>query len=203
MEFIGTFFFVFTIAMTGNTFAIAAMLSAWIYVGANVSGGHYNPMVSLSITLRGLLSWENFVKYSVAQTFGSFCAFTLESYLKASGIKIEPNANITLINAFILELLLAFVLAFVILTVATSPKYKHNQIFGIAIGLAFAALLFIGSPMSGGVFNPAIALGNFLAGFLKNIRVPYEILAMYLASGFTGGAMAAFFYKYFFAQEEQ
>ena len=59
MEFLGTFL-IFTIAMTSNSFAIAAMLMAWVYIGGYISGGHYNPMVSLAVALRGRLAGMNY-----------------------------------------------------------------------------------------------------------------------------------------------
>ena len=51
IEFLGTFFLILTIALTGNAIAIAAMLMAWIYIGGYISGGHYNPAVSLGVYL--------------------------------------------------------------------------------------------------------------------------------------------------------
>ena len=60
MEFIGTFFLVLVIALTGNPIAIGTILMVMIYMGGNVSGGHYNPSVSLGVFLRGKMTGRDF-----------------------------------------------------------------------------------------------------------------------------------------------
>jgi len=79
-EFIGTFFLVFVGALTvlGKMLfaplAIGTILMVMVYMGGHVSGGHYNPAVSLGVWMRGKLDTSDFVPYVVAQLVGAMLA---------------------------------------------------------------------------------------------------------------------------------
>lgn len=195
MELIGTFFFLITIALTTNPFAIAAMLMAWVYIGGYVSGGHYNPAVSLAVAIRGKLSFHELLRYMLAQLLGGSLAFACATYI--TGHVMLPKPTIGIGQAFIIEILLAFVLAFVVLTVATSDKMSGNKIFGFAIGFTIPALAAIGGPLSGGLFNPAIAIGSAVIAVAQGIPVSIENLIMYVVGALVGGALAAYAFKFF------
>lgn len=203
MEFIGTFFFIFAIAMTGNPFAIAAMLMAWVYIGGAVSGAHYNPAVTLAVALRGHLAWSNVPKYMVAQILGGLSAFALSYFFTGSVQYTQPGQGVTFLQAFIMEVLLAFVLALVVLVVATWDKFRPNYVFGFAIGFTILALAFVGSPVSGGLFNPAISLGSaLLALILHAPHLSWELVGMYVGGALLGGALAAYAFKYLILDED-
>ncbi|MBA3953999.1 aquaporin [Candidatus Dependentiae bacterium] len=202
MEFIGTFFFIFTIAMTSNPFAIAAMLMAWIYIGGSVSGAHYNPAVTLAVALRGRLAWDAVPGYMIAQVLGGFVAFALTYFFKNSIAITQPGLGVTFLQAFIMETLLAFVLALVVLVVATWDKFRLNHIFGFAIGFTIPALAALGSPVSGGLFNPAIALGSVLFGLTQRIPLVWQDLGMYVGGALLGGVLAAYAFRYFILDED-
>jgi aquaporin Z len=203
MEFLGTFFLVLTVALTANPFAIAAMLMAWVYIGGYVSGAHYNPAVSLAVALRGRLPWDQVPLYMIAQTLGGFAAFAMASFLHGHITMPAPGAGVTLFQAFIVELLLAFILALVVLTVATADKFKGNTIFGFAIGFTIPALAVLGTPISGGLFNPALALGALSFGALKGMHIVFLHLVMYVAGALLGGALAACAFRYFALGDRQ
>src|SRR4051812_6746064 len=80
VEFIGTFFFVFTIGMASATagrfagLAIGGALMVMIFAGGHVSGGHYNPTVSLAVFLRGKMEQPEMIAYWVAQVGGAILA---------------------------------------------------------------------------------------------------------------------------------
>lgn len=80
MEFLGTFFFILTIAMTGNPLAIAAMLMAWVYIGGHISGAHYNPSVTLAVALKNKWNWLEALKYMTAQIVGGCAAFAMATF---------------------------------------------------------------------------------------------------------------------------
>lgn len=202
IELLGTFFLVFTLAMTGNPLAIASMLMAWIYIGGYISGGHYNPTVSLAMALRGRLSWEKFGYYAAAQIVGGFLAFATTTLLFNQIVIPQPGQGITLHQAFAVEVLLSFVFALVVLVVATSKRFNQSHIFGFAIGFTVPALAALGGPISGGLFNPAISLGASLFGAIKGVSIVWKTLAMYVGGSLLGGFFAASLYKYIFTTEE-
>lgn len=198
MEFLGTFFLVLSVLITGEPIAIAAMLMAWVYIGAFISGGHYNPMVSLAMTIRGMLTWCHFGYYMFAQCLGALAAYLMTLFLKGIVVIPSPGCGVSLLQAGVAEVMLAFVLALIILVVATADQFKANYVFGAAIGFTILALGTLGGPISGGLFNPAIALGGFLFSLLFGAPVvPYH-LAMYLVGAFLGGALAAYSFDYFY-----
>lgn len=193
MELLGTFFFVLTIVVTGNAMAIASMLMAWLYIGSYVSGAHYNPMLSLAIALSGHLKWKDFLYYVAAQTGGAFLAFLMASFLR--GNVTIPVPQVTMLQAFVAETLLAFVLASVVLYAAVSKQASH--VYGIVIGFSIPALAIVGGPISGGVFNPAVALGGAFFGVISGTSVMVMNIVMYVAAAFLGGYLAALAYHYF------
>ena len=197
MEFLGTFFLILTIAMTNNPIAIAAMLMAWLYIGANVSGSNYNPLLSLAMFLVNKLSLDSFIFYTLAQTLGGFAAFAMTYYLKGLILLPQPSMQFTITQAFVVELLLSFVLALVVLYTAVSKHYKSSEIFGFAIAFTVPALAILGSPISGGLFNPAISLGANLFALANGMGIMWNNLFMYICGGFAGGALAAYLYKFF------
>lgn len=196
MELLGTFFFVLTIVVTGNPLAIAAMLMAWVYIGGYISGAHYNPMVTLAVAIRTHSQSSHIAWFMAAQVIGAFLAFAGAAML-GSEIMI-PAPAVPLIHAFVVEALLAFVLAFVVLVVATSEKFKASHVFGFAIGFTIPALAAVGATTSGGLFNPALALGASIFGLTQGMPIVWEHLAMYVGGAFAGGALAAYAFRFFF-----
>src|SRR4029077_13589440 len=79
-EFIGTFFLVLTVCLTVLAkvpmapLAIGCALMIMVYMGGHVSGGHYNPAVSLAVLLRGKMAAADFVPYLIAQVAGAIVA---------------------------------------------------------------------------------------------------------------------------------
>src|SRR3954470_4271027 len=93
VEFIGTFFLVFTVGMTVKSpdaaalapLAIGSALMVMVYAGGHFSGGHYNPAVTLGVTLRGKCTWADAIPYMVAQVIGAVIAAGLVLFVKGSG----------------------------------------------------------------------------------------------------------------------
>jgi aquaporin Z len=197
MECLGTFFFIATIALTKSPFAIASMLMAWLYIGGFVSGGHYNPAVTLAVALRNRISFDTAIRYMIAQIIGGFLAYAFVFYIKGSYVVPAPGANINLLQAGLVEILLAFVFCLVVLTVATTERYRGVSIFGFAIGFTVPALAAFGGPISGGLFNPAIAIGSHIFAAFQGMSIVWEQLGMYVIGALIGAALAAYAYDYF------
>jgi aquaporin Z len=90
----------------------------------------------------------------------------------------------------IVEFLFTFALVYVVLQVATSKVSEGNSYFGLAIGGTVTAGAYSVGSISGGAFNPAVAVGLVIMGV-----VPVASIWMYLVACLLGGAAAAFVYK--------
>lgn len=195
MEFIGTFFLVLTIALTGNPIAIGAVLVAMVYMGGYISGAQYNPAVTLAVLMRGKMSSRDAIAYMFTQIIGgTFAALT---YSLISNKPFVPNlgARVDTISALTLEILFTFALASVVLHVATSKRNTDNHYYGLAIGLTVMAGAFATGPISGGVLNPAVAVGPILLD-VKDLSHNLPHLLIYIVGPLAGGALAAVVYKF-------
>jgi len=201
MEFIGTFFFILTIALSLSPWAVATMLMAWLYIGVYVSGGHYNPAVSFAMALRGRFEWAECWAYMLAQCVGGFCAYAMASFLNGQMHVPEMGASMT--HGFIIETLLTFIFASVVLNVITGEKFRGSHIFGFAIGFTFPALVALGGPISGGLFNPAIAIGSMIFGAFKGMNIMWPHLMVFVVSQLLGAFLAATAFRYFVLDREK
>lgn len=192
VEAIGTFFLMLTIGQVvlepgAGEFAplaIGSALMVMIFAGGHISGGHYNPAVSLGVFLRGRLSAPEMFAYSVAQISGAALATFATRYLKgeitAEAISLPTGP------AFFAEFLFTFALVYVVLNVATTRGNEGNSHYGLAIGFTVLAGAYSVGAISGGAFNPAVAIGLALLGI-----APPSSLWLYLVANLLGGAAAA------------
>jgi aquaporin Z len=197
VEFIGTFFLILTVGMTvidpgAGTLAplaIGSALMIMIYAGGHISGGHYNPAVTLAVWLRGRCPTAEVLPYIGSQIAGAIAAAFLTLALKndpmveASDIKIFP--------ALIAEFVGTFALCYVVLNVATAKATAGNSHYGLAIGFTVMVMAFALGGISGGAFNPAVATGITVMHLAKAANI-----WLYLAGNFAGGALAALVFKF-------
>jgi aquaporin Z len=191
VEFIGTFFLVFTVGMAvataGNLapLAIGAVLMVMVFAGGHVSGGHYNPAVSTAVLVRGKMTSNECGAYIVAQVLAALVAAAVVSILGYT-----PKSAMAVAGAgkmLIVEFLFTFALAYVVLNVATAKDTEGNSFYGLAIGFTLAAgILAVGS-VSGGAFNPAVAVGATVMGLFS-----WGHIWIYVLANFAGGAAAAY-----------
>ncbi len=198
VEFIGTFFLVFTIGQTviGTSgpaaalapLAIGSALMVMIYAGGHISGGHYNPAVTLAVTIRGKCSWLDAPIYMVAQVLGALGAGAVVLYLKGD-VQAHPM-NPDRYPAIIAEALFTFALCYVVLNTATAKATAGNSNYGLAIGFTVLTGAFAVGSISGGAFNPAVAVGITLMNlsWLKNIWI-------YLVSEFGAAILAGLAFR--------
>ncbi len=171
IEFIGTFFLVFTVAMTAifmpspyASFAIGSALMVMVYAGGHISGGHYNPAVTLAIALRGKMPFVEVPLYWVSQVLGAVAAVFLAKLFVPCDFKVAEIALNGCIAPLLAELLFTFALCYVVLNVATAKGTAGNSFYGLAIGFTvFVGANAVGS-VSGGAFNPAVATGLLAIG---------------------------------------
>lgn len=82
VEFLGTLFFLYVILATGNWFAIGASLSLAILIGGPISGGAYNPAISIMMVAAGKMPKNDLVPYILAQVAGGLAALELYKRVK-------------------------------------------------------------------------------------------------------------------------
>lgn len=82
VEFLGTFFFLYIILATGNALAIGAALAIAILVGGKISGGHFNPAVSVMMCMADKLPKHDLFAYVIAQISGGIAAYETYKHLK-------------------------------------------------------------------------------------------------------------------------
>jgi len=190
-EFIGTFFLVLAAGFAGGDHAvliIASALMVMIYAGGHISGAHYNPAVTLAVLIRGRIGVSEALIYMVSQIIGAVAAALLVGFFK--DVPAEPMILHDKTRALLAEGLGSFALAYVVLNVATAKGTAGNSFYGLAIGFTvyFAGSL-LGS-LSGGAFNPAVAVG---ASVIK--AFDWSNLWIYLVACFGGAALAALIFK--------
>ena len=196
-EFIGTFFLVLTIGLTvlGGTplapLAIGASLMIMVYMGGHISGGHFNPAVSLAVLLRGkMASVGEFVGYVISQCVGALVAALMVYVIVGKTFAPAPGPTASVGAAFLVELLYTFALALVVLNSAASAKTHGNSFYGLAIGFTVVVGAFAGGAISGGAFNPAVGVGPILVDTVLGGGSPAN-LWLYLVAPLAGGALAA------------
>ncbi|MDT5008378.1 MAG: aquaporin [Mycobacterium sp.] len=174
VEAIGTFFLVFTVGATVGSaspfapLAIGAALMVMIYAGGHISGGHYNPAVTLAVLVRHRIGLRDAVAYWVVQFGAGLLAAAvvrtiIDPARKPTAAAVMLSGHI-LTAAFVVELLFTFALCYVVLNVATSKDHSDNSFYGLAIGFTVVAGAFAVGAISGGAFNPAVALGAAVMG---------------------------------------
>ncbi len=187
-EFIGTFFLVLTIGCTVipgapgviPPLAIGAALMVMVYAGGHVSGGHFNPAVTLAVWIRTQRDTKDVVPYWGAQVLAGIIAALVAVFLVGkSGTPIEIKS---LPAAFVAEFLFTFALAYVVLNSATSKATAGNSFYGLAIGMTVMTGAFAVGSIGGGAFNPAVAVG---AAVMK-LQIWIHIVAD-LAGGLVAG----------------
>jgi aquaporin Z len=198
VEFIGTFFLVFTVGMTvispGSAghmapLAIGSALMVMIYAGGHISGGHYNPAVTLAVWIRGRSTAVDAVAYWVAQVLAGLAAGFLVLYMKNSP-RVEAG-SIDIARALVAEFLFTFALAYVVLNVATAKGNANNSFYGLAIGFTVLTGAYAVGGISGGAFNPAVAVGITAMGLSKLANI-----WIFLVADLAGGAAAGFAFKF-------
>jgi len=199
VEFIGTFFLVFTVGMAVidpgagamAPLAIGSVLMVMIFAGGHISGGHFNPAVTLGVLLRGKTTINDALGYWVAQVAAGLVAAIVVIFMKPAMPAEALNPASDVLQALVAEFVFTFALVYVVLNVATARGTEGNSFYGLAIGFTvLVGALAVGS-ISGGAFNPAVAIG----GSVMNIFA-WGNIWLYLVAELAGGIVAAFAFRY-------
>jgi aquaporin Z len=197
VEFVGTFFLLFVIGLCviepGGAgamapLAIGAILMVMVYAGGHISGGHYNPAVTLGVWMRGKCGTKDVPFYMLAQVLGAALASLLVVRIKGSALIVAAAPNI--LNALLAELIFTFALVYVVLNVATSKKTAGNSYYGLAIGFTVMSAAYAIGGISGCAINPAVAIGVTIMGLSK-----LGNLWVFIVANLAGAALAASIFK--------
>jgi aquaporin Z len=197
VEFIGTFFLVFTLCTATNLktgagalapLAIGPVLMVMVFAGGHISGGHHNPAVSTSVLVRGKLSSSDWIGYVLVQLSAAVIGGLLARAINGAGhetartqhfedsrrrVRIHLRARIRCPN------------------VATAKATEGDAFYGLAIGFTVTAGAFAVGGLSGGAFNPAVALGASVLGIFTWSHYWIYVLATLLR-----GTVAARTFRY-------
>jgi aquaporin Z len=158
-----------------------------VYAGGHISGGHYNPAVTLAALVRRRIAIRDVFGYWIAQVVGAAAAGALaRAVVNPTVVKTLSLSGHSEAATTVVELLVTFALCYVVLNVATSKDQANNGFFGLAIGFTVVAGAFAVGGISGGVFNPAVALGGATAGLFAWSTIWVYIVAQ-SAAGIAAG----------------
>jgi aquaporin Z len=203
VEFVGMFLFVFTVGMATNKagagalapLAIGSVLMVLVFAGGHVSGGHFNPAVSTAVFLRQRMAGIEFATYVVAQVVAAVLAGLVVRYVGGR----EAHAPVASTGKMLVaEFLFTFALAWVVLHVATATGTLGNSFYGLAIGFTVVAGAFAVGGISGGAFNPAVAIGAMVTGLLE-----WSNIWIYLIAEILGAAVAAYAFLFVLPGEKE
>jgi len=196
-EFIGTFFLIFTVGMTVGApniapivapLAIGSILAVMVFAGAHVSGGHYNPAISLAAFIRKSINLKDLWLYWIVQFVAAIVAAYLTIFFK--GKSTEVMFDMDTFRVFLVEFIFTFALCFVFLNVTTIKETKGNSYYGFAIGFTVLVGIYVVGGVSSAAFNPAVAFGTTI----MNMTAWHHIW-VFFAANLLGGACAAWILK--------
>jgi aquaporin NIP len=203
-EFIGTFALVFfgcgALAL-GNqdvlagALAFGGTLGIMVYAVGHISGGHFNPAVTIGLATGRQFPWKRVPTYILAQGIGATVAALLLRLTLTSGAPLgvnHPSGSDG--QSFVWEVVMTFFLVFVVTALATDGRAVRAAA-GFCIGGTIVLDAIVGGPISGASMNPARSFGPAL------VSGDFNSLWIYLAAPVLGGVIAAF--TYWFLREEK
>jgi aquaporin TIP len=202
-EFIGAFTLIFIGGgagiVSGNDIVAVALangLAIGIMVSnlGHISGGHFNPAITLGFLTTRRISLQIAVSYWIAQFLGAVVAASiLRGFFHKAVVGAAPHApGFGAGKGFVLELILTFFLVFAVWATAVDPGGAFKAIAGLAIGLTISIDVLMGGPLTGAAMNPARAFGpQLLSGMWGEGWIYYLGPAL-------GALLAAHLYEYLY-----
>jgi MIP family channel proteins len=179
------------------TVALAHGLVIAVFVSAvgHISGGHFNPAVTLGFVVTGRMKITLAAAYWIAQFGGAVIAALLNRWIFPKGAVDATHLGAPTLSTaigsgagFVVELILTFFLVFVIFATAADPRGTFKSIAGLAIGFTIALDIMMGGPLTGAAMNPSRAFGPQL------VDDYWSHAWIWYAGPFLGGAAAALVY---------
>lgn len=193
VEMLGACLLTMAITLTGNPLAIGLMLTACLVIGAHISGGHYNPAVSLALFAHQRISINTLVKYAAFQIVGAIAALTLFRMVAGSVFVPDITAGLNLGILFAIEAILTCLFCLIIITVNEKKSSGGFDPHGaLLIGVGLMSIAFIG-----GIFNPAVVVGSIVHQLVAGgISIDIQQIIIQLIAPCVGGLASHYLYSY-------
>lgn len=198
-EALGVFFLVFAggaaILVGAGSLAVSLefglVVAVLIYALGHVCGAHYNPAITLAFALTGHFPWRRVARYVAAQIVGAIVAASALRWIfdSVAPVTTRVTPGLPVGMAFVVELLGAFLLALVIIAVATDRRAVQG-LAGLAIGLTVAVNSLWAGPLTGASTNPARTLGPAL------LDAHWDLLWLYLLAPVAGASLGMLAYEW-------
>ena len=174
----------------GIAITFGLIVTAMIYTVGDISGAHLNPAVTLGFWLAKVFPAKEILPYFISQGAGAFLAsFTLHFLFPNNQTLGATLPAGTAMQSFILEVILTFILMFVILHVAKGSK-EQGMFAGIAIGFVVLLEAMFAGPICGASMNPIRSLAPaIISGHIEHLWV-------YLNAPILGAALAVVLWRY-------
>lgn len=206
-EFMGTSVLVLvgtgTAVLSNNNIGIAMAfgltLIAMIYTLGSISGGHFNPAVSLAFFLNKRIDMKVLLIYCLSQLIGAVVGSgILLVVLKTSGLSSaslgeNTTSHIGIGSSFLVEAILTMLFVFVILSVTNDDTY--STLAGFVIGVTLIAMILVALPLTGASFNPARSFGPALLVGGESLRELLIFIVAPLVGGMFASILNCFFKK--------
>jgi aquaporin Z len=222
-EAFGTFLLVFGVIGTalfassntgylGVALAVGLTLVAGIYMVGRISGGHFNPAVSIGVAMAGRMSWKDVLPYVLAQIVGGLIATSIlvaiaaggkdgyragqqASGFASNGFGEHSPGGFGLVSVLIAELVLTAIFVWVILGVTESSA--HAALAPLAIALTLTLIHLVSIPISNTSVNPARSIATAVYGGPDALIQLWAFLVAPIAGALLAGAT----YKVLFARK--
>mmetsp|Transcript_8774 Transcript_8774/g.26371 ORF Transcript_8774/g.26371 Transcript_8774/m.26371 type:complete len:239 (-) Transcript_8774:53-769(-) len=198
MEFLGALALTFAIQTAAETnksmipLAAGVMLMVMVYVGAKISGAHFNPAITVAMWLRGKHELKDGLQYIAAQLLGAALGAFLGFVTVGARFIPEVGKHHNFLQAMFAEVIFTALLATVVLATMTMSSLENNQFYGAAIGFT----LFVGSvcagTVSGGIFNPAVATALVVVGHWGKLLYLLFLVLAQIGGGVLGAVIFFF-----------
>lgn len=208
-ELIGTFLLVFfgcativvnestggLIGHMGISFTFGLVVMTVVFAIGHVSGGHVNPAVTIAFACAGKFPWNRAIPYIIAQVVGAILAsLLLKATLSTTGAVGSTVPSGSIMQAFLLEVIMTAFLMFVAMSVATDAR-ASTMLAAVAIGSAVAVDIVIGGPATGASMNPARSIGPAV------VMMQLEYIWLYTAAPIIGAILGGFTYVWVSAHQ--
>ncbi|WP_069130585.1 MIP/aquaporin family protein [Rhodohalobacter halophilus] len=194
IEFFGTFLLVTALGISGNLLAIGLLLAALVYIGADHSGAHFNPAVTLASWASDEIPTSKLFPYFTFQITGAIAAAGFIWWLNGSTFLTEPASGTGLLQFAAVEFFFSFIFVLTFLKFIYPNKNRKNPVYGLMVGGTLGACYLFSEIYSGIGLNPALSIGYASADFLNNGSF-YINLPFYLFSPLIGGLTASYVHR--------